>query len=226
MNDEVFNPAGLESSEDIGSRLVAALEYAYTEIRCMFDNGVPVQEYKSKPPVIGHIPPAVIVINSSASKYGHYSRSRWRHGNNILSEIMISAEGLKRSPRDVLGTILHEAVHGICHTAGVQDVSNNNKYHNKAFRRTAEEIGLIVHDPVKVHGHTVTELPEGEYEDILRVIEPQLVAYREFDTASQTPPRSDRELSLRCRCPRKIRIFQTIRDEGPIVCGVCGDEFE
>lgn len=224
-----INPAGLKKSTDVGGQLVLALESAYSSIRDIYSDGVMVKEYKSKPGKLGHIPEAVIVISSSASKYGHFAHSRWTHNDGkSLAEIMIGAEGLRRSPREVLSTLLHEAVHGICHDAGVQDVSNKGRFHNKAFKRTAEEVGLIVRESNnKSLGHSNTELPEGELQHIIDEITPQLIAHREFDIVTHGGISSNgRELSLRCSCPRKIRVYEGVLNQGLILCAVCGGEFE
>lgn len=225
-DDGVFDSLPLKTYDEIGSQLVLALESAYNFIRQSFPDGVNIKEYKTKPPVVGHVPEAVIVINSSPTKYGHFGASRWKVGDQNISEIMVGAEGLKRSSRAIIGTLLHEAVHGVCFSAGVQDCSNEGRYHNKAFKRTAEEMGLVVHEPVKVYGHTNTELPEGELDDLVDLIEPQIVAYREFDVAQRAINTNlGKDVSVRCRCPRSIRVNRNQLDQGPILCSVCGDEF-
>ena len=55
---------------------------------------------------------------------------------------MISGEGLRRSPREVLGTLLHEAAHALAHARGIKDTSRQGRYHNKHFKTLAEELGL------------------------------------------------------------------------------------
>ena len=61
---------------------------------------------------------------------------------------MISGEGLRRTPRDVLGTLLHEAAHALADARGIKDTSRQGRYHNTKFKMLAEELGLTVdHDP-------------------------------------------------------------------------------
>jgi hypothetical protein len=222
-NGVILLPAGRKNLEEVGSQLVLALESSYNALRREFP------QVEVKPGQFGHIPEAVIVISSSATKYGHYARSRWTVEEHQLPEIMISAEGLKRPPRDVLGTLIHEAAHGIAATAGVDDVDKKGKYHNRVFRNVAEELGLQVeqHPDRGNLGHANTSVPEGEFDDLVEVLTPKLVAYREFDVVAKPVSKRTRELSLRCACEpvRTARMFPAIFDLGPILCGVCGEEF-
>ena len=60
---------------------------------------------------------------------------------------MISGEGLRRTPDEVLGTLLHEAAHALAHARGIKDTSRQGRYHNKHFKTCAEQLGLAVeHD--------------------------------------------------------------------------------
>ena len=97
------------------------------------------------------IPPAVIIIASGTdgkqTRLGHHAPGRWNVAGEQHAEIMISGEGLRRSPAEVLGTLLHEAAHALAHARGIKDTSRQGRYHNKHFKTHAEELGLTVeHD--------------------------------------------------------------------------------
>lgn len=207
-----------------------ALEHSYNSIR----REVP------------DIPAAVIVISSSASKYGHFATARWTvpgldfdsDGQHVLPEIMVSAEGLRRPPRDVLGTLIHEAAHGVAHVrrlacCGVgckhfQDTSNKGRFHNKKFKDIAEELNLQVMEPVRTLGHTNTVLPEGEHDGLVEALAPNLIAWREFDVVDRKPKKGPQNAtSYHCWCTpkRRIQVWQGVYEQGPIICGVCGEEF-
>lgn len=198
-------------TNDVGGDLVRALERAYMSIRAHHPD----------------VPEAVIVINSALDKYGHFDHSRWVAEGRTLPEIMISAEGLKRAPSAVLATLMHEAAHGVARVRGVKDVSDNGRYHNKTFRKIAEEIGLVVDEPVERLGHSLTRLPEGEHADIVESLTPQLIAYREFDLGipEVRPPNGGQWITIKCRC-RSVRVTRKSLDIGPVLCGVCEDVFE
>ena len=93
------------------SRLVAALEHAWTAIR-------------------GHHPdvPQVVIVVASGSdprgrrlNLGHFAAGRWQLTSpdqpTDRAEVLVSGEGLQRGPIDVLGTLLHEAGHGLPYAA-------------------------------------------------------------------------------------------------------------
>jgi hypothetical protein len=92
------------------SRLVAALEHAWTAIR------------RHHP----EVPQAVIVVASGSDprsrrlNLGHFAAGRWQltspDAASDRAEVLVSGEGLQRGPVDVLGTLLHEAAHGLAYT--------------------------------------------------------------------------------------------------------------
>ena len=108
------------------------------------------------------IPPVVIIIASGTDgkhpRWGHHAPDRWNVAGEQFTEIMISGEGLRRSARDVLATLLHEAAHALAHARGIKDTSRQGRYHNKHFKNCAEEVGLTVehddtHRLVRHHHH-------------------------------------------------------------------------
>jgi hypothetical protein len=89
------------------SRLVAALEHAWTGIR------------RHHP----EVPQVVIVVASGSDprsrrlNLGHFAAGRWQLTSpdqpSDRAEVLVSGEGLQRGSVDVLGTLLHEAAHGL-----------------------------------------------------------------------------------------------------------------
>ena len=92
------------------------------------------------------------------SYYGWYWQGRWKDGKKTLPEINITADTLKRSVEDICETIIHEMVHYKNNVAEIVDC-NNNQYHNKHFKKRAEEFGLKV-EKVKNKGYARTALDE------------------------------------------------------------------
>ncbi len=93
------------------SGLVGALEGAWAAIRRRH----------------GDVPPAVIVLASGtsgrAAKLGHYAASRWEVAGSETAEVLVAGEGLRLGAEEVLGTLLHEAAHGMAHVRNVMDTS-------------------------------------------------------------------------------------------------------
>ena len=92
------------------------------------------------------------------SYYGWYWQGRWKDGKKTLPEINITADTLKRTVEDICETIIHEMVHYKNNVSDVVDC-NANQYHNKHFKKRAEEFGLKV-DKVKNKGYARTALDE------------------------------------------------------------------
>src|SRR5687767_10853160 len=88
--------------------LVGALESAWTAIRTRHPE----------------IPAAVIIVGSGSGKntqlkWGHYANLRWQLGDTQLPEVLVSGEGLRRTPAEVLTTLLHEAAHALADRRGI-----------------------------------------------------------------------------------------------------------
>jgi hypothetical protein len=75
---------------------------------------------------------------------------------------MISGEGLRRSPRDVLATFLHEAAHALAHARGLKDTSRRGRCHNKHFKTCAEEVGLTIEHDDRTGWSAATITPATE----------------------------------------------------------------
>lgn len=95
----------------------------------------------------GQLEQPIITIQSSARSYGHYSvYPIWTvSGKELRHEINIAAGTLDREIEYTVGTLLHEMCHMYNDTVlHAQDTSNGGHYHNKRFKATAENVGLIV----------------------------------------------------------------------------------
>jgi hypothetical protein len=129
------------------SLLVAALEHTWQTIRARHPD----------------VPEAVVVVASgSAGKrlnLGHFAPHRWQVAGADRHEVLVGGEGLQRGPLDVLGTLLHEAAHGLAQARGIADTSRAGRYHNRRYATLARELGLDV-STVKPIGWSATTVPE------------------------------------------------------------------
>lgn len=207
-------------AERASSALVAALERCWARVRTLHPE----------------VPEVVLIVASGAGqnggveRWGHFAACRWEHQDQERHEVMIGGEGLRRGPEDVLGTVLHEAVHGLAATREITDTSRQGRYHNKHFRQLAQELGLTV-SAQPPHGWARTELEEASrkrYAGCLRELERALVLWRREDPERGQGKSSSRLRLWECRCepPRKIRVAAATAELGPIVCGICDEEFE
>ena len=123
---------------------------------------------------------------------------------------MISGEGLRRTPAEVLGTLLHEAAHALAHARGIKDTSRQGRYHNKHFKTHAEELGLTVeHDDRNGwSASTITTATQLAYARQLDALTEAMTLWRHGETttgptrpAQHEPHRGD--LPLRALHPRR-----------------------
>jgi len=92
------------------------------------------------------------------SYYGWFWQGRWKDGKKSLPEINITADTLKRSVEDICETLIHEMAHYKNNVAGIVDC-NANQYHNKHFKKQAEQYGLTV-EKMRNKGYAKTALGE------------------------------------------------------------------
>lgn len=100
--------------------------------------------------------PVTVTVQSTVASYGHCSLSKiWSNADGVKTrEINIAAEYLTRPIENVVATMIHEAVHALQIQRGIKGVSGY--YHNKLFKRDAEEIGHLKIDRDPRYGWTIT----------------------------------------------------------------------
>jgi len=198
------------------SLLLAALEHAWTTIRTRHPD----------------VPDVVLVIASGSEgkrlNLGHFAPHRWQVNGADRHEVLVSGEGLQRGPIEVLGTLLHEAAHGLAQARGVQDTSRQGRYHNRRYATLARELGLDVANLQPI-GWTATSVPTptaSAYASQLEELQAALVLWRRQEARIGPSSRSRNLLACICPCGRKLRAAHTTLAEAPILCGACQAPFE
>ncbi|QIS10738.1 hypothetical protein [Nocardia arthritidis] len=207
----------MTNSDTITGLLVDALETTWAVIRSHHPD----------------VPAVVLTVGSGSTgtelTLGHFAPDRWIRGEYELHELFIGGEGLQRGPVDVLGTLLHEAAHGIAATRNIKDTSRQGRWHNDRYRQLAEELGLVITKHPKI-GWSLTTVPDQtrqRYRNELEELSFALVAYRRREPNRRGGRKSNNNgLSAECDCGRKIRVARSVYEMGPITCGVCGQVFE
>jgi hypothetical protein len=196
--------------------LVAALETAWAAIRDRH----------------AEVPAAVIVVGAGTTgkasqymKYGHFANLRWQHGDQQLPEVLVSGEGLSRTPEEVFTTLLHEAAHGLAAARDIQDTSRQGRWHNAKFAKLAAELGLTARkdDKLGYSPCTLNDDTTAHYKAIIGRLGEALGAFRHPEPVGVAKGRTNNNnpIPCECSCPRKIRIAATVLDEGPVGCGIC-----
>jgi len=197
------------------SRLLQVLEDTWTAIRRRH----------------GQIPPVVLIIASGTDskhpRWGHHAPGRWYVNNTRHAEVMISGEGLRRDPRDVLGTLLHEAAHALAAARDIKDTSRQGRYHNKKYAQLAEELGLdVAEDPS--FGWTITTVPDttaAGYAAQLAALKDAMNLWRHDEHQERAARRNSNLIAAVCSCGRSIRAAASTLNEAPITCEACGGHF-
>jgi hypothetical protein len=177
------------------------------------------------------VPKAVLVVASGSEgkrvNWGHFAPHRWQVNGADRHEVLVGGEGLQRGPLEVLGTLLHEAAHGLATARNIQDTSRGGRYHNRRYATLARELGLDVAS-VKPIGWSATTVPEATaaaYGGDLEELQAALVLWRRQEHRI-AGTRSRNLLAATCGCGRRIRAAKKTLAEAPILRGACAQPFE
>jgi hypothetical protein len=178
------------------------------------------------------VPKAVLVVAPGGDgrrlKWGHFAAGRWQHADQAHPEVLVGGEGLRRQPRQVLGTLLHEAAHGLADQRRINDTSRGGRYHNRRYKALAEELGLDVAETGAI-GWSATSVPDptaAAYASVLAELTDRLVPFRHREAARQAAGGGGGNLlACVCACPRRIRVAAATLEIAPIVCAACAQPF-
>jgi hypothetical protein len=217
------------------SDLVAACEEAWRSIQVQHPD----------------VPDVVLVLGTGVErgrlvKLGHWWGGRWMADGQVRGEVLLAGEALHLQPAQVFEVLLHEAAHGLNAARGIKDASRGGRYHNARFKAAAEELGLVVRQ-MPPYGWAETALGPSASEayeaDIARIGDAMRIARRlSADVrigetgADQGTPQAEGEGPTTgdgsakpgpaaCACGRKMRMAPSVLAQGPVVCGLCGQEF-
>jgi hypothetical protein len=213
MHQAPNHPTTLDGA---ASLLVAALEQAWQAIRTRHPE----------------VPAAVLVVASGAEgkrlNLGHFAPHRWQVNGADRHEVLVGGEGLHRGPVDVLGTLLHEAAHGLAQARSIADTSRQGRYHNRRYAALAGELGLQVATitPIGWSATTVPEPTAAGYASQLEELAAALVLWRRQEHRGGSGTRSRNLLAAVCGCGRRIRVAKTTLAEAPILCSRCRQPFQ
>jgi hypothetical protein len=180
------------------------------------------------------VPDVVLTLGNGSARpgqltLGHFHDGKWATGDTRMPELFVGGEGLARGPRAVLGTLLHEATHGVAATRSIKDTSRQGRYHNARFRDLATELGIRVERDPRI-GWSITTVPDTtaqHYGEQIAALDTAIKAHRLADVHGAGRTTSNNGLVATCACepPRKIRLSRTAYDAGAITCGACETDF-
>ncbi len=75
--------------------------------------------------------------------YGWACYQSWSDGKNLINELNITANSLKRPFKEIWVTLVHELIHLYGNDNGIQTTSRQGRYHNKEFKKLCDKFYLI-----------------------------------------------------------------------------------
>lgn len=181
----------------------------------------------------GELHPVTITVQSTPRAYGHVVLGdAWNVKGEGSKELNIGAGTLDRPIEEIVATLVHECCHLLNYQRNISDCSNHGVYHNKYFKKTAEEHGLTVTRSEK-YGWSRTAPDIGLLEWIIENEIPEIMMSRNEtrsirisggDRAANagllpiTGVRPSSTRKLICpRCAQSVRATRAVN----ILCGDC-----
>lgn len=181
----------------------------------------------------------IITVTPTSKAYAHYTPwNAWESKGEHKREINIASGTLNRPLESICGSLLHELCHMYNDTVlNTVDTSRGGTYHNKYFKHTAEQHGLIV-EKHPTYGYCITSPSERLYEwlldhDELREIEicrtsPGFAAIgvgiRAADGNPTATIHGSNSHHRRYVCPCCHTVIRATKIVN-IICGDCGETF-
>jgi hypothetical protein len=200
--------------------LIAALEHGWREIANHHSD----------------LPAAQVIVGRGSSPgrgrgllLGHLAPDRWQPAgpaDELVHELLIAGEGLALGADEVFTTVLHEAAHALAITRQIADTSRDGRYHNRAYKTLAEELGLDVTRDRALGWSTTTmrALTRHRYTAAISAITAAITSHRLPEPAAATG-RNLAAALCGCKVPRRIRVAQRTLAAGAITCELCGHAF-
>lgn len=179
-----------------------------------------------------------ITIQSTVGAYGHISVQKVWHSKDVSThELNLSADYLNRPIENVVATLIHEASHLYALQNDIKDTSNRGVYHNKNFKKIAEEMGHLQIEKHDKYGWTIT-FPTEETLDFIIAYgfeDIQLVRGSQFSfvgiggsktgNGGMVPPKTKKPSSTRKYiCPCCGNSFRATKELN-VMCMDCDEQF-
>lgn len=168
------------------------------------------------------IKPVITISPDEKNKaYGWITHDKlWKENEKDegMYEINLSAQFLNRSISEIASTLIHEMCHQWAMVNNFKDTARSGSFHNKLFKKIAEEHGLNV-ELNGGRGWAVTTLKESTYRLLECFVEQNSVipVYRVIPIK----PKRVRNLSVRkyiCpNCEASVRALKAVN----VLCGDC-----
>lgn len=144
-----------------------------------------------------------------------------RDGKHATYEINITAEHLNRTVDEIMCTLIHEMVHLDNAIKGIKDTSRGYTYHNKKFKQTAEDHGLVIGYDDRI-GHSPSTLKPETVELIASFnLDAEAFNLARISAGGVTTTKGSSQSKWVCECGTAIRASKEIN----VICGDCETQF-
>jgi hypothetical protein len=172
------------------------------------------------------------------ARWGHWAAKRWCQTDDpseAIGEVLIAGERLEFGAEGVMETLLHESGHALAFVREIEDTSRQGRYHNREYKKLAEEVGLDVEKGK--HGWNTTSLPAAtlaKYASTIQALTVALAGYRVAPAKEEKEKKKKSRATLTCSCERRIQVAFSVAALGKvegemgfsIKCGMCDEPFE
>lgn len=161
------------------------------------------------------LPSVIITFKPTKGRYGHMSSMPvWiSYTEKNKYELNISAYTINRPPIEICSTLLHEQVHLYCNLHQINNCSNHGRYHNKNFKKVAEEHGLIC-QPTTYYGWSKTTLSD----DAIKYFKKLNIKQFAYHYIKPIPQKGT---LMRYQCPKCQKTLAWLSSEQNVLCGDC-----
>lgn len=176
----------------------------------------------------GSLPSIALTIQTQGRKncYGWCSiGERWATSDNENSdnkwyEINLSAEYMDRGINDTSSTLIHEMVHLQNSINGINDCNPKTQNHNKAFKESAERVGLVV-EKIDRKGWARTSLSPELQELVIKSNVGDV--FKAARMIAETSERTKKPINkYACDCGVVMKSTKELN----LICGKCMSKFE
>lgn len=158
----------------------------------------------------------------SKSEHGHFElEPNWstREGLPVWAMVLV-AENLARDPREVVTTILHEAIHVYNFSRGDKDASKSGR-HNQTFRDAAEGAGLVVNKHSK-YGYITDGITDELWLKIETHVPPNAENFSLFANAFVPKvAKESKTKAWKCECEPGFKLRVPAKQTLDSTCNVC-----
>jgi hypothetical protein len=179
--------------------------------------------------------PAARIALSPTPPSSDHGWGRWSRGDDdLVTGLIVCAAVLQEGEEATLRQVLHDAAHLLNWARETPDTTRRGTYHNRAFMRAAEEVGLQWPEGRSAShlGYPdpgVSDVTRKRYADDLAAIAraiPDALPHLALPESRSSHGPSRVTAACKCDPPRKFQMSPGKLDLGPITCGICGGAFE